>query len=283
MKLNQHIFHFAQKHFERNYTLIIPFEIEAQTSSLKIEKFCLQNFKDIITFHELSIEELYKLQKMKSYIRHNLTNGDMIDIVNVFKSKGWFSYLPTENKKIFQIMIDDIKCTMSSDVYPFIRFYGKISINIKELINLYISTNKIVPKQSENKFVKEVIDIQFLQPLPYILMYERSHDIQQAVLSIIMELCNSRSSLSSSIAKAIGIENVYKFKKSGMWLNDTTVRVTVNDFMGLLTAKTKKNWVPLTFAGVMAYQHQQEKKKKILANQINIFEKILQTTKDIEK
>ncbi len=283
MKLNQHTFHFAQKHFEKNYTLIIPFEVEAQTSSLKIEKYCLQNFKDILVFHELNIEELYKLQKMKSYIKKNITNGDIIDLINVFKSKGWFTYIPTENKKIFNIFIDDVKCNMSSDVYPFIKFYGKISINIKELISLYLTTNKIVPKQSDNKFVKEVIDIQFLQPLPYILMYERSYDIQQVVLSIIMELCNSRSSLSSSITKAIGIENVYKFKKNGMWLNDTTIRVTVNDFMGLLTAKTKKNWVPLTFAGVMAYQHRQEKKKKILANQINIFEKMLQATKEIEK
>ncbi len=284
MKLNTHAILFAQKTFDNN-TIIFPFQLEVQTTSLSIEKYCLKNYKDLLGFEAFSFEQLVRLQKMKSYITKTLSPNDISDMVNVLKSKGWFNNLPINSKTIFKFKIDDVRCKMLSDIYPYLTIYGKISINLKELLDVYINKKQIIPEKSDNKFIKEVVNLKILQPFPFILTYERSFDIQQKIINIITEYCNRSTVLSNGISNAIGINEIHKFKKEIQWYGDNVIRVTINDFGSLLKAKAKKSWLPLSFAGVMAYSNTQKKKAKtqILSDQINVFEKMLKLTKETDQ
>ncbi len=283
MKLNTHQLLFANKFFEGN-SLTIPFIMEVQTSSLAIEKYCVNHFSDLLRYEVFSVEQLHRLQQMKTYIKKSLSNGDINDMITILKNHGWLNNLDTNQKSIFQFQINETTMKMSSDVYPYMTVRGKIKINLQALISEYIRKGLLTPKLSDNKFVKEVLDLKFVQPLPTILTYERSFDIQQVILSIVTGFCNKQSSLSSAISKAVGIDSTYKFKKEVAWYGDGTIRVVINDFTNLLKAKAKKTWVPAAVAGVLMYTKSQRKQQKqVLMNQINVFDKMLQVAKEIDR
>lgn len=270
MKLNQFNIKSATKRIE-NGIVTYPVFLEVQTTSKKIEQHCVKEFNELLWYTELNINQLYQLQKMKAYIKSNLTDSDKKDMLAIFHTKGWFE-VPYD---LYSWKITDVRCKMSSDKLPFLLIDAEIGFRIKSILDHYVSGGHIHVKHSSNNITKETAEIYFEKPLPYILVYERSFDIQKEVLKTISEMMGKGSTLSKQLSNAIGIENVTSLKKEITWTGDRTIKVVINDFGGLLKAKAKKNWVPLTFAGILAYDRQQKKKKQeLLTKQLNIFKSL---------
>jgi len=267
VKLNQYNIKSATKRIE-NGIVTYPVFLEVQTTSKKIEQHCVKEFNELLWYTELNINQLYQLQKMKAYIKSNLTDSDKKDILNIFHTKGWFE-VPYD---LYSWKIIDVRCKMSSDKLPFLLIDAEVGFRMKSILDRYVSNGYIHVKHSGNNITRETAEIYFEKPLPYILIYERSFDIQKEVLKTISEMMGRGSALSKQLSNAIGIENVTSLKKEITWAGDRTIKVVINDFGGLLKAKAKKNWVPLTFAGIIAYDRAQKKKKQeLLTKQLNIF------------
>lgn len=272
MKLNQYNIKSALKRIE-NGVVTYPVFLEVQTTSKKIEQHCFKEFNDLLWYTELNMTQLYALQKMKAYIKFSLSTSDKQDILKIFHMKGWFNAA----HDLYSFKILECRCKMSSDRLPFLLIDAEISFNIKNTINHYIQNNKIYIKSTQNNITKETAEIYFKEPLPYILVYERSYDIQKEILKIISDSLSTSSPLSRQLDKAIGIEKTQNLRKEITWAEDRKIKIVINDFSGMLKAKVKKNWVPLTFAAIVAYdQTQKRKKQKLIANQLNIINKMQQ-------
>ena len=226
MKLNQHKIITAQKTISSANIVVIPFEMEVQTSSLTIEKYCMEHYNDLLYYKEFGIEQLYQLQKMKAYIKKSLTDSDYKDMIDILVSKGWLTNFDPKNNKIFTFKIDDVRCKYSSDKFPFLMIYGKMTFNLNEIIFEYMNKNYIDVKYSGSEFIKETAEIKFNKSLPYILVFERSYDILSTVLKIIVKLTNEQNSkLSTKIDKETGISNTYKMKKEIVWNGDNSIKI----------------------------------------------------------
>jgi len=279
VKLNVHKIEFPLRTIQ-NYVITFPFYLEVQTSSRSIEQYCVKNFNDLIGYTELNITELYKLQKMKAYIKGRLTSSDIKDMIDIFVSKGWFTNIITGNSSIFKFKIDECRCKMSSDILPFLLINGSFSINIKTLINWYVAQNKISVKHTGNNITRATAEIVFNEPVPYVLGYERSHDIRSSILELISDLCHKSSPLSTSLAKAIGLEKITELKKEISWIDDRRIKIAVTG-MAVLKAKARKNWVPLTLGAIYLYNKRQKKKKlAVLNQQLNIFQQMVDLVKE---
>lgn len=284
MKLNTYKINSNMKRFEGD-NVIYPVMIEVQTTSKKIETYCIKNFNALLGFKELGMDEMYMLQKMKTYIKQNLTSSDIKDIVDIFERKGWLNSLDTSSgSKSFKFKMTDWRCKWSSDKFPFLMIDAEISINIKSVVNDFISKNILSVGNAKNNLTKQSAELYFASPLPYILVYERSFDISNKVLQIISELMGKSSTLESKVAKEMGFKKISDLRKEIMWIEDRKIKILINDASAVLMKNAKKNWIPLTFAAVVAYKHKQKKKNlQMLKQQANVFQKmmdVVQAAKD---
>lgn len=271
MKLDAYTISTALRRIE-NGVVIFPIYMEVQTTSTVIEQYCAKNFPNLINFHEFTMEEMYQLAKMKAYIKNNLSAVDKKEILGVLQTKGWLNNIGTD---LYKLKILETRCRMAADKLPFLLINMEISFDIKTIIKYYINKKWLNIRRSQNNLTKETAEIYFIQPLPYMLAFERSFDIKNEILKVIIDVLKTKSLLSTQLDDAIGLQNTNSLKKDIAWQDDRILKVVINDTLGLLKAKAKKNWIPLTFAAIVAYDKlNQKKKKKILLQQINVFEKI---------
>lgn len=269
MKLDTYKISSAMRRIESG-VVTFPVYLEVQTTSTKIEQYCMKNFPTLIVFHEFSMEEMYQLAKMKTYIKSNLTASDKKDIIDVFITKGWLNNAIT----VYDFKILECRCRMAADKIPFLLINAEISFNIKSLMKYYVSQNWLSIVHTGNNITKETAELYFSQPLPYMLIFERSSEIQAQMLQVISELLRS-GPLAKQFDKAVGLEKASTLKKQITWGTDKQIKIVIDDAVGLLKLKAKKNWVPLTFAAIIAADKMSKKKKKeLLTKQLNVFEKM---------
>lgn len=255
----------------------VPFEIVFQTSSLAIEKYVAKTYPQLLTFQTFNLDQLYALQKMKSYIKSNLTQQDFNELANYFYEKGWLQDVPKSG--IFGFNIVECSASMWQLKDPFITMQGILTFDLKKFINHFIENKGIVVIHNKEGIIKEISEIRFIKPFPSIITYDGSSTVRNMMLAYVIKMCNEPSKLLSMIERELKIKELHKFKKEIKWIDDKRIKVTIDDYAKLFGDKIKKNAVPLTLAGLALYavKKNKEKRAQVLQNSINIYQQMLDT------
>lgn len=230
----------------------IPFTIVLQTPNLEIEKYCLQNWPNLLSMHAFSYDELVAWQKMKAYIKSKF-NQHTILIHQYFYDNKWFENLAISDG-ITGCEITEWNARMWDQKEPMLELKGLLSFDIAKILELYFKKNYIIVNQKTNKFIKEIINIYFEKSLPSILFYKTSSDIRNILLKEITDRFNKKTTWSDKVDKLIKIKDTHNLKKEIRWgSSNNQLEIIISDWQELLKHKAKKYAVPIGI-GYFAYQ-----------------------------
>jgi len=262
----------------------IPIEIVMQTSSLVIENYCLKTYPTILQFKSYSLEELYALQKMKAYIKSHIVGADRDGIIDFLYQKQFMGDV-TRHANIYTLKVDQADAKMWQSNLPYLSLTCTLSFNIRKYLEWFIQNRGIKVVFKDNAYIKEILEIHFEKPLPFILIAEGGVTSRDMVLQMLIEMCNTKSSLSELIGKELKINNIHTFKKEVRWVDDRRLRIVIDDLFKILGDKIKKNAVPLGMLGLYVHKKREEKKKKVqvLQQSLNIYRTMLAAAEELHK
>lgn len=274
----------------KNNILQVKFSLAFQTNSLALEKYCFQNYKKVLhKYQGFDINDLRMLNIMKVYIKKHIGNTEKENILEFLFTKNLF--LPIiKSQGCASIIIEnyDAKIFENTSIgpWPFILIEGYILFDIVKMLGLYINNDYIKIIKRDNKFVKEVIEFSITKPFPAIIVQDYSPTVLDIILSLFTVMCNTKNNFTNKLERELKIKDFYLFKKDITWQGNNSIRIVIDDWKRLLKLQTKKNWAPLTLAGIYATDKLIKKNKKIEALQqsINIYSKMIDIAeKDFEE
>lgn len=222
---------------------IVPFKIVIQSSNLQIEKYCAKTWPDLMHSALLSMDQLYRLQKMKNYIKRSLSTQTKDDILKYFFDKRWVD--PIKNMdKIVKIDFTDFNCKMWSLADPYLEIEGNFYIDLEKMLNLYI--DKYIDLDVQDKLLSEKVKIKFKKPWPVLLNYRGSIQYKQIILNKLKNKIEKSGSnnFKKKLEKALGFKDLHKIKKNLNWQNESLI-LEITDIMKLLKLKAPKAILPL--------------------------------------
>lgn len=222
---------------------IVPFEIVIQSSNLQIEKYCAKTWPDLMHSALLSIDQLYRLQKMKNYIKRSLSTQTKNDIKKYFFDKRWIDPIK-ENDGIVDIDFTDFNCKMWSLADPYLEIKGNFYIDLEKLLDKYI--DKYMELDVKDKLLSEKVKISFKKSWPVVLNYRGSIQYKHIFLNKLKNKLEQRgkNNFKNKIEKALNFNDLHKIKKNLSWQNESLI-LEITDIMKLLKLKAPKVMLPL--------------------------------------
>lgn len=250
----------------KNGMVKIPFEFIFQTSSKKIEKYCFENYKNVIHNKMYSEPELIELNSMKRYIKKYISTEDTEEVKKYFYKEQWFR--PIEDSDlVITIELKSFDCKMWDKELPFIESKGFMYINLYEFIKVYLKKKYITLKKSGT--LKIVYSLVFKRDIPLILRYVENSEIKKSIILIIKEFVSSRKKDNLIIKKFIkdtDIRKIGTFKKNIYWkITWKIITIEINDIIKISKEIALGNKYILGTSGVflkMMYDKNKKEKNK---------------------
>ena len=230
----------------------IRFKIVFQTSTKKIEKYCLEHHSNLLRHKQFSADERAQLIIMRQYIESNLTKKDLNYIHQYFYDRRWFDPFNSRDKdKISSIEIDTVDAKIWTDELPYLEVNGTITIHFKELFDEYVKKGyHRFEMDRKQRITTRIIRFIFSKSLPLILTYRGHNNIKDIFISIFEDYIKSRRKdrrniIKKEIEKYLKIENIHLYRMKINWKFSDTIEVNINDTTRLLKLKAKESVLPI--------------------------------------
>lgn len=236
----------------KNKDISIRFKIVFQTSTKKIEKYCLEHHSNLLQHKQFSADERAQLIIMRQYIENNLTKKDLNYIHEYFYDRRWFDpFVVRDKDKISSIEVDTVDAKMWTDDLPYLEVNGTITVYFKELFDEYVKKGyhsfEMINKQ---RITSRIIKFVFARALPLILTYRGHNHIKGIFTSIFEDYIKSRRTdrrniIKKEIEKRLKIEDIHLYRMKIDWKFTNTIEVNINDTARLLKLKAKESVLPI--------------------------------------
>ncbi len=274
LKVQDFNINFGSQLLQNTDKLITPFKVIFQTSSKKIETHLKKNYSDFLSHRVLNISELSILLELKKYIKSNLDNSTLNEILNYFFERYWllpFSVLD----KIAYIEIKEVNAKWWADInYPYIELEANIVLDLKRIVNLLFE-KKLIKIEFDVKFSKNEILLNFVKPLPLLTTYLGGGIIKQFILKYIeSNITKNDFYIVKELQSVLKKNNLNDFKAQCKW-EGTNIKILIDSFGSLNQFKgiSKSKLFVAGFVGRYLYKRYKIAKK--IETDINKFEKIL--------
>lgn len=240
----------------KNLKVTYPFYIVMHTENKELEIDCKQQWPKLMyTATSLSESDKIQLNKMRLYIQRKLKmqHQDLNNIHKMFYERNIMGPLIlSQGCSSVDLVHFDCKLWTDPEV-PFLELHGEITIDCEKMLDIYIKRSYLQMK-TDNKFVRESITIRFVKALPMIMTTVDREVVRKTLLLWFEINCKkSTSVLNKKLETLLKIKQLHTFKKEINWTQPNEITIEINDFAKLLGLKTKKNLLPLTVGGFIAY------------------------------
>lgn len=256
-------------------TATYSFSIVMQTESKEIEKYCFEKWNRLMyVTYILTPEDKLEQIKMESFIKKKLSTSaiDNKNIHKFFYDRSWFTPI-TQSDNITTIALDDFDCKIwTNPEIPYLQLKGTISIDMNKLLEIYVR-KAFITFRHDNKFVSEVIHMQFTRSIPMIMRYFDNPILHQYFVNYVTQkLKTPNNFLLKKLETVCKIKKLHTLKKQVTWENNE-IKININDLVAILGIKAKRNILPLTLGGFILYDQVQKNKKQQILDQLSEFKK----------
>lgn len=240
----------------KNNLITTDFKIVYQTENKMIEKYCMENYPDLMVYSQYTIEQLKRLQYMKSYIKKNLLKTDIQTIENYFYEKHWFDpYKISDGITNIKLINYDCKTWTEPDI-PYLEIEGEVTMDLKKMLILCFNKNYVQYIKQKSRVLSESLSFKFIRPFPMYMTFRGGQEAKREILSMITKNVNNiviGDKIRPRVESLLKIKDIHKYKKTLSWKYQDEILLEINDAVGLLKKTAKDNIIPLT-AGYFLYK-----------------------------
>ena len=252
MKSENFFISYPLQSFNSNGTVTTPFKITVRTDDRAIEKKCAEEYPDLMFAAQYNQDQLFRLQKMKAFIRKSLTNKHIEEIHGLFYSGKYLYPLPFP-KPISTISITGFDCKIWTNNEPRLELQGTITVSILEVLKYYYD-NKIIKIQHNKKLIKNEILLFWSKPLPLLLIFDRATECRTRMMELIKKyLQDKNSAFSKDLVVLTKNPRIHELTKELSWMSNDVLKIAMNDLSENIINKLKNNKGKIAF-GYLLYQ-----------------------------
>ena len=220
------------------------------TASLKTERECAQRWpRAVQSGIEFGPADMLAVASMRSFATRALKQDPALRLA--LEAKGWLEPL-TPGHGAVRISVTGAACRIWTDpMLPFVEVDGEVELDLQKVLTHYLKANWFTVKR-DARFIREDLEMRLSRPLPLLMTYQGQTAKDELLRLMLVDASKAGAGVAAVFAKATGLKNVYKLRKTGSWIGVDTVRFEVNDVMALLAQRVRKDIVPLTIGGLVA-------------------------------